>query len=223
MTYFFSNGPAEICARSGWVQRERPVSSLCRESESAGGRDYCSFYLLGCLASFPAKAVASAILQVLSPPPSAATQAAMTNSKRSRRRVQAKQGEVLTSSEVLKRLQEEKERRECSKRQRRKWAVWGLEELGQVVVSEVVGCGTSVFELKKRSHCDLFWGGGGGWAVRKRNRSCHIALIGKCWCSYTVQRLTSMLVRNNVWSDRISCTFVVPWTKKVIVSKTFHF
>ena len=68
----------------------------------------------------PARAVANAVLQVLSPPSSAATQAAMTNSKRSRRRVQAKQGEVLTSPEVLKRLQEEKEKRECSKRQKRK-------------------------------------------------------------------------------------------------------
>ena len=60
----------------------------------------------------PARAIADAVLGVLSPPPSAAAQSAMTNSKRSRRRVQAKQGEVLTSPEVLKRLQEEKRRRE---------------------------------------------------------------------------------------------------------------
>ena len=58
----------------------QPVSSLCREGEAADGRDCCSFHLLGCRASFPGQGrgqVDSAVLQVLSPPPSVATQTTM--------------------------------------------------------------------------------------------------------------------------------------------------
>ena len=62
-----------------------------------------------------------------------------------------------------------------------------------------------------------------GEAVHKRNRSCNIRLNSKCWCSYIAQLLTLMLVRNNVWADRISCTFVVPWTKKAIASEALRF
>lgn len=53
----------------------------------------------------PYKDLKQAIINVISPPLSQLTQEALKNSKSKRKRVQAKEGEVLTSPEVAKRLQ----------------------------------------------------------------------------------------------------------------------
>ena len=79
-----------------------PGSNLCGEGEAVDGKDCCSFHLLGCRASFPGqgrgqRGSAGAVTAAFSCDP-----------------------DNNASPEVLKRLQEEKERRECSKRQRRK-------------------------------------------------------------------------------------------------------
>lgn len=67
----------------------------------------------GHLAS-PGKKIANAVIHVLSPQASTETKEALANSSRSRKRVQAKSGEVLTHPEVVERLKNEHEER-CSK------------------------------------------------------------------------------------------------------------
>lgn len=57
--------------------------------------------------NLPAQALQDAVLSVVSPRPSAETQAALDNKKARRQRVQAKAGEVLTGENALQRLEEE--------------------------------------------------------------------------------------------------------------------
>ena len=61
--------------------------------------------------STPRKLLSKAIIETIAPPMSQATKDAVANSNRKRKRVQEKAGEVLTSSEVLKRLKIEEEDR----------------------------------------------------------------------------------------------------------------
>ena len=61
----------------------------------------------------------NAILDVLSPPEKADSQAAMQNKGRKRTRVQAVQGEVLTNEDVLKRLEIEEENRNKKKNKKK--------------------------------------------------------------------------------------------------------
>ena len=68
----------------------------------------------------PRKMLRDAIISVISPPPSASTEEAKAQKRKKRARVQGTQGEVLSSSEVLKRLQKEAENREQKKKQPKK-------------------------------------------------------------------------------------------------------
>ena len=65
------------------------------------------------------KLLCKTIIETIAPPMSHATKDAVANSNRKRKRVQAKAGEVLTSSEVLKRLEIEEE--DGQKKQRQHW------------------------------------------------------------------------------------------------------
>ena len=66
--------------------------------------------------NLPAEALQDAVMSVVSPTPSAETQAALDNKKVRRKRVQAKAGEVLTAENALKRLEEEERMRDSKKK-----------------------------------------------------------------------------------------------------------
>ena len=66
----------------------------------------------------PRKILREAIILAITPSPSEETKAAMVNSKKKRKRVQAKAGEVLTAEDVIKRLKEEESAREEKKKKK---------------------------------------------------------------------------------------------------------
>ena len=66
----------------------------------------------------PRKTLREAIILAITPSPSEETKAAMVNSKKKRKRVQAKAGEVLTAEDVIKRLKEEESAREEKKKKK---------------------------------------------------------------------------------------------------------
>lgn len=85
------------------VNEAKPMEKVVTSDENAAKTDESSQETV--------RNLTCAITSVISPPPSDSTKAAVLNSKRSRARVQAKKGEILTETDVLNRLQEESEKR----------------------------------------------------------------------------------------------------------------
>ena len=98
----------------------------------------------------PRKLMRKAVIEAVTPSPSEQTKAAMLNSKKKRKRVQARVGEVLTSDDVVERLRKEHVEREEKRSKNEKKITSNKRQLSFEVIASSSKSNTATKTRKQR-------------------------------------------------------------------------